>query len=462
MRLTPILCSIFLTLLTACGQSSPESQELAQNSKKAELFEVVDYSPYRHNQGPGGAEPTAQEIREDLRLLKQVTSEIRVYGMGPLTQTILALAESEGLGVHIGAWLSYDPAAAVAESKPTSLSDLKSQMPSANLSQIESLIDTAKQYAQGPESKRQVIRSLIIGSETQYRHEMSDERLVNYISYVRQSLLASGISSYKITSAQIYSTYSPVLAQAVDFVLYHVHPLWEEVPISDAADAVICSWTLMRKQLGQWEQQGYKGLAKKPMVIGETGWATRGNALGQAQPSEDNQLTFLKDLAVKVQTYQKTSGELMHIMYFDAFDEDWKHDEGSVGDSWGLYDINRKPKRALRSLLNLPEDQGANPPPAPDRIKPPVIPASEAFGTKVSDGKLVFFVNQADWVDLHYKINGGAQQNLRMPRINDSFVFELGSLKAQDSVDYFFTIGASQVKDSPWARATLTQALFKL
>ncbi len=433
-------------LLWGCGPEHDKGSELKKARTTAKLFDVMDYSPYRHGQAPGGAEPTLSEIREDLALIKQISPEIRIYGMGPVADNILLAAKELGLGVHLGAWLSYDGRAGMSTAD---LEDMSASMTPANREQINWLLAAVTK-----DSQKTLIKSLIVGSETQYRREMSDERLADHLRFVRASLKASGLASYEVTTAQIYADYSPTLVENVDYVLYHVHPLWEQVKVEEAAAAVIRSWKDLRSKLQVWDRQGHPGFATKPLVIGETGWATEGQAIGAAVPSEENQYRFLVDLQKQAQAYTQESGEVMSIMYFDAFDEDWKKDEGSVGNSWGLYDIQRQPKLALRKLLGLPEPKPVNPE-RPEVPSPsPVLPGTKLFGVEVSGGTMTFFVQKAKWADLHYRINGGAQQNIRMQAKGEVLSFELNGLRALDRVSYFFTYESDAVKDSPWTDAT--------
>ena len=54
-------------------------------------FDVVNYSPYRDGQGPGWrSDPNEFQIREDIKLIKPITNEIRIYGMGKLSSRLMA------------------------------------------------------------------------------------------------------------------------------------------------------------------------------------------------------------------------------------------------------------------------------------------------------------------------------------------------------------------------------------
>ncbi|HCK06587.1 MAG TPA: glycosyl hydrolase, partial [Flavobacteriaceae bacterium] len=70
----------------------------------------VCYSGYRVNQYPGGPVPTYQEVKEDLLLVAQHFSYIRLYSVDEHTKMVLELLEKEDipLKVMIGAYLEAE------------------------------------------------------------------------------------------------------------------------------------------------------------------------------------------------------------------------------------------------------------------------------------------------------------------------------------------------------------------
>jgi hypothetical protein len=49
------------------------------------------------------------------------------------------------------------------------------------------------------------------------------------------------------------------------------------------------------------------------------------------------------------------------------------------------------------------------------------------------------YVNDSSWTDIHYSINGGGQQNVRMNQSGSKAVYTISGLKSGDSVKYWFT-----------------------
>ena len=68
------------------------------------------------------------------------------------------------------------------------------------------------------------------------------------------------------------------------------------------------------------------------------------------------------------------------------------------------------------------------------------------------------FVNLTGWADVHYVLNGGNQQNLRMRQSDNQNIITLSGLAADDVIEYFFTYldDDGTVKDSAWASFSLT------
>lgn len=68
-----------------------------------------------------------------------------------------------------------------------------------------------------------------------------------------------------------------------------------------------------------------------------------------------------------------------------------------------------------------------------------------------------FYANNSPWVDVHYTVNGGAQQNIRMTHNADnSNTFTATGVPAGAVVRYFYTIGQTVgAVDTAWAQFTM-------
>lgn len=71
--------------------------------------------------------------------------------------------------------------------------------------------------------------------------------------------------------------------------------------------------------------------------------------------------------------------------------------------------------------------------------------ATEMAGiTQVRGDTVNFHVGNNDWADIHYKINGGKQRNIRMELSGTGNKFELNNLSRGDEISYRFTYWGSE------------------
>lgn len=282
------------------------------------------YSPYRDGQAPGGPSPTEAQIRADLALIAPLAKGIRTYGATGIQGRIPDLAREAGLEVYAGAWVGTDDA--------------------ANLAEVDALIALAK-------SGNPALKGLIVGSEALLRRDVAPQRLIAYLQRVRDA--KTGIP---VSTADIYQNvidHAAELDPVIDYVLCHAHPYWENLAAGDGAARVLKAWQSVRAK--------YPG---KTVIVGETGFPTAGQSQGAAVPGEAAQAAFLADVI------GVAAREGMPVMWFEAFDEAWKKDEGAVGAHWGLWNSDRTEKPALaraRATAGLAPERriGLTP---PDRI----------------------------------------------------------------------------------------------
>ena len=70
---------------------------------------------------------------------------------------------------------------------------------------------------------------------------------------------------------------------------------------------------------------------------------------------------------------------------------------------------------------------------------------NDTTGLKRTDSTIEFYVNGAEFADLHYTVNGGGQQNVGMKSDgNRNYTYTVSGLKAGDTIEYFFTYNPGQ------------------
>jgi exo-beta-1,3-glucanase (GH17 family) len=129
------------------------------------------------------------------------------------------------------------------------------------------------------------------------------------------------------------------LAREVDFISVHVYPVWEGKDINEGMSYTLENIAKVRA-----------ALPESKIVISEAGWATVGSEFGE-RASEEKQQQYFSQLSAWSAKMNIT------IFFFEAFDEDWKGDPGnSMGAEkhWGLFTIDRKPKKAVKQYFDGP------------------------------------------------------------------------------------------------------------
>ncbi|MDE2246356.1 MAG: glycoside hydrolase family 17 [Xanthomonadaceae bacterium] len=269
----------------------------------------VSYTPfYRPGESPldPHAHVSTARIEADLAVLSRRFDCVRTYSVGQGMDQVPAIAQRAGMQVLLGIWLGRDPA--------------------ANAREMALGIATARAH-------RAAIRAIVVGNEVLLRGELPAAAIAADLDRVRA---ATGLP---VTYADVWEFWlrHPRLAAHVDFVTIHVLPYWEDHPV--AADRAVAHVAAVVARV----RAAFPG---KPLLIGETGWPSRGRVREAAVPSRVNEARFVREFLLYAQHD--------HVPYnlIEAFDQPWKRRlEGTVGGYWGLYDDARKPKFPLHGAV---------------------------------------------------------------------------------------------------------------
>jgi exo-beta-1,3-glucanase (GH17 family) len=312
-------------------QSPLVRRELSVTAGGRWIGDGVAYGPHRDGQRPGGPSPTRQELREDLRLMAPHWSSLRLYGAAEPSEAILQLIREEHpeMRVMLGVWIEpeerHDEATGEAERLPEAAAD--------NRREIETAVRLAATYPG-------IVTSVCVGNETQVTwssHRVPAGLLIGYLREMRAR------TSVPVSTADDFAYWktaeSAAIASEADFIVLHAHPLWNGVLLAKALD-----WT--RAQVAA-VRAAHPGM---PVVLGETGWATRVGTEGdqgrliKGAVGEEEQARFYRAERAWVEH------EKLPAFFFEAFDENWKGGEGpdDVEKHWGLFRADRTPKAAMR------------------------------------------------------------------------------------------------------------------
>jgi exo-beta-1,3-glucanase (GH17 family) len=184
-----------------------------------------------------------------------------------------------------------------------------------------------------------IVLAVCVGNETQVSwssHRIPPELLIGYLREMRAR------TRVPVATADDFAYWkepgSRAVASETDFIVAHLHPLWNGQPLEEALD-----WT--RRRLGE-VQAVHPG---ETVVIGETGWATRKHDEGEqatlirGRPGEPEQKAYYD-------AFTAWAGRRRIVtFFFEAFDENWKggpHPD-DVEKHWGLFRSDRSPKEAM-------------------------------------------------------------------------------------------------------------------
>lgn len=341
MRKSLIFQSLCLLLAAACCTSPelPDAQATTVRGEPLREFDpyidgqwvgnAIAYGPFRDGQAPGAAGPTDAQILEDLKIIEEHWSMIRMYG-SEWAEPVLRLIQQEGLSmrVMVGAWLTTE-----VQVGPNGEEYVDPEAVAANEAQVSGAIRVARKYPD-------LVAGVSVGNEIRVfwsDHKVQPERLIKYIREVREE------TEVPVTVADDFNYWNKPESQAVaaelDFIVLHVHALWAGCPLEDALP---------------WTERIYGEISAahptKTIVIGEAGWATHKHTEGEqaklikATPDEAGQERYWHELRGWALENKVTT------FWFEAFDENWKggpHPD-EVEKHWGVFNADRTPKKVLR------------------------------------------------------------------------------------------------------------------
>ncbi len=257
--------------------------------------QCVSYAPFRAGQTPLVATTRIArwQIDDDLSRLKTITDCVRTYSIQHGLDQIPELARRHGMKVIQGIWLSSNP--------------------DSNRREIDATIALAKQYPD-------VVQALIVGNEVLLRGEIAGPDLAAIVRDVKAR------ANVPVTYADVWEFWirHREIYDAVDFVTIHILPYWEDFPIP-AERAVAHVDAIRRKMVAAFPD--------KEILLGETGFPSRGRMREGALPSPANQALVVHGIVALA----KRDGFRYNLI--EAFDQPWKrHLEGTVGGYWGLFD----------------------------------------------------------------------------------------------------------------------------
>lgn len=387
LKLTAIC--LLAALLSGCSDKNKEESKTDNLETTTALtakdilgnpdYQAISFGAYREK--TRDSQPTLNEIKDDLKILHAMGIRIvRTYNVQLPHASNVAKAISElktadenfEMYMMLGAWIDCKNAW-------TELAPDHTVESEANADEIARAVDLANKYPD-------IIKILAVGNEAMVRWAASyfvqPEVILKWVTHLQDLKVAGKLpKDLWITCSDDYvswgggdNTYHTEdlekLFKAVDYVSMHTYPYHNShynpqfwgVPESeqDLTDIEKIDNAMYRAL--QFAQKQYDSVVgymnsigvKKPVHIGETGWATVSN--GYYGPKGSKATDEYKEAKYHELMRDWTNKNGISCFYFEAFDEPWKDAHNPLGSEnhFGLFTVEGKAKYALWNMV----DQG--------------------------------------------------------------------------------------------------------
>jgi exo-beta-1,3-glucanase (GH17 family) len=353
------------------NKTSPSSEISAEKILGDSNYLAISYGGYR--QKTRDIQPTMAEIKEDMKILSAMGIKVlRTYNVhleeaSNILKAITELkAENENFEMYVmlGAWIDCKDAW-----KPNPDHFGESER---NAVEIERAVELTKQYPD-------IIKIIAVGNEAMVKwattYHVQAGVILKWVNHL-QDLKKKGElpANLWITSSDNFASWGGAtdnyktddltkLIQAVDYISMHTYPMhdthyfpqfWgilnEEDSLSDREKIDAAMLRTKDYAISQYDSvkryMDSLGI-KKPIHIGETGWASQSNEhygnTGSKATDEYKSAMFYK----LMRDWTNKAG--ISCFYFEAFDEQWKDDKNELGSEnhFGLITLQSEAKYAL-------------------------------------------------------------------------------------------------------------------
>ena len=385
MRLKFYLYTIAISCIILSCEDDKKNEKLQKNPKqKIQLtakdilgnpnYLAISYGGYRKSSR--GIQPTVAEIKEDMKILHAMKIKIlRTYNVQlAQAETILeAIRELKSenpsfeMYVMLGAWIDCKNAWT---NHPVDHQIESDQ----NESEIARAVSLANKYPS-------IVKIIAVGNEAMVKwatsYYVQPSVILKWVSYLQNLKKENKLpKSLWITSSDNFASWGGggdeyhtedlnKLIEEVDYISMHTYPMhdthynpvfWytkEEKPNIEKVNNIM----LRAKDYAASQYDGVANYVKslgikKPIHIGETGWASFSNGLygnkGSKATDEYKEALFYWHMR------EWTAKAGISCFYFEAFDEVWKDAPNPKGSEnhFGLFTIDGKAKYALWNLVD--------------------------------------------------------------------------------------------------------------
>ena len=254
--------------------------------------------------GTPGGKLSSSQIRKQLKAVKKFADTVRFYGSAGQLTKAYKIARKMKFRIIGTAWLSGNE--------------------KADLKELNALIKVCR---------KGYVDVACVGNETLYRKDLTAERLIGYINYVRERIGGRAPVTTADNASELLACLQ--VGNSCDLLMVNAYPYWGGASVSEAAAAFDRTITRVRR--------AYPG---KELIVSETGWPTDGGSNGAAVAGGDQARQYFDDI-------RKWSLENnIVVLWFDAADEPWKgRSEGKTGPHWGIMTKKCKVKACYKGAF---------------------------------------------------------------------------------------------------------------
>ena len=342
-------------------------------------YQAISYGGYRKKSRD--SQPTIPQLKEDMKILSAMgVKVIRTYNVQPklphasnILKAITELKKEDDnfeMYVMLGAWI--DCLNAWTDKVPNH----NVESPN-NAGEIDRAVALANQY---PE----IVKVIAVGNEAMVKwatsYYVQPDVILKWVNHLQDLKVEGKLSKdLWITSSDDFASWGGAedqyhvktledLVKAVDYISMHTYPyhnthynpeFWH-VPNAHKGMPDITKIEMAMERAIKFSQKQYDSVAsyikslgiKKPIHIGETGWASVSSDLygdnGSRATDEYKQGLFHK----KMRAWTNRAG--ISCFYFEAFNEQWKDALNSKGSEnhFGLFTIDGKAKYPIWDLVD--------------------------------------------------------------------------------------------------------------
>jgi exo-beta-1,3-glucanase (GH17 family) len=382
-KLSHIAVFFVVVLLMACGkQKEKEDNQMKENKPKKSLsakeilgnpdYRAISYGGYRMK--TRDSQPTIPQLKQDLKIMHAMgirvlrTYNVRLPHAANVLKAIDQMKDEDNdfeMFVMLGAWIDCKNAW-------TDMPVNHNEEAEYNEDEIKRAMELANQYPD-------IVKVIAVGNEAMVKwaasYYVQPNVILKWVNYLQDQKGKGNLSKdLWITSSDNFASWGggdtlyhvpdlEKLVKAVDYLSIHTYPMhdthynpvfWGVLPKEkDMSNSKILH-NVMKRSLNYAVSQydsvvSYmKSLGvKKPVHIGETGWASVSN--GHYGPEGAKATDEYKQALYHDMMREWSDEHNVSCFYFEAFDEPWKdyHNENGSENHFGLFTVDGKAKYVL-------------------------------------------------------------------------------------------------------------------